>query len=85
MVIIIPWKKKVNTPVKMIKPKSVRQGQYYKTKVQQYLILAHLTVTYSTKKKNYKIKNLRNNYEGLINDWLDREIIRMRQTVTAKC
>ena len=43
--------KKVNTPVKMIKPKSVRQGQYYKTIVQQYLTLAHLTVTYSTKKK----------------------------------
>ena len=57
MVIIIPWKKKVNTPVKMIKPKSVRQGQYYKTIVQQYLTLAHLTVTYSTKKKkNNKIK-----------------------------
>ena len=51
VVIIIPWKTKVNTPVKMIKPKSVRQGQYYKTIVQQYLTLAHLTVTYSTKKK----------------------------------
>ena len=44
-------KKIVNAPVKMIKPKSVRQGQYYKTIVQQYLTLAHLTVTYSTKKK----------------------------------
>ena len=44
-------KKVVNAPVKMIKPKSVRQGLYYKTTVQQYFTLARLTVTYSTKSK----------------------------------
>ena len=49
---IIPRQKKiVNAPVKMIKPKSVRQGLYYKTTVQQYFTLARLTVTYSTKSK----------------------------------
>ena len=44
-------KKIANAPVKMMQPKSVRQGQYYKTTVQQYFTLARLTVTYSTKLK----------------------------------